>query len=302
MRRDVPAARPHTLDPAAGPEAAEAPGAASQRRSVQALAPSPQQRTPAFHTDVPPAATPAQPPAPQQPVRQPVRQPLEAPERVESAEADDELFISAIGTRWRASVAPRGKGADYDNARRHFRLPTMTDWVDRMRADPLVFTRVLSDLFRETRAQAERQAGQARIGRRPKVIEGSLSELWEMITPQYSNEPFHASVRQLMGDMTVAEFCKLTGLTRPRFEAMLQGEGVDMWRLEMISRALDISPAYFAEWRISYVLTLIEELLTLQPGLGIRYTKALQKAVATASKRRTPAAVPKSPRRELVAS
>jgi hypothetical protein len=202
----------------------------------------------------------------------------------------EELLVSAIGTRYHSSVAPRGGGADFGNARKYFRLPSQDDWVWRMKADPSVFCGILSDIFRETRAEKERRAGQARIGRRPNVIEGSLGELWEMITPRYAVEPFPAAVRTLMGDLTVDEFCRLTTITRDRFTAMCAGEGVEMWRLEAIARALDVSPAFFLEWRQSYVLTLVEELLVAQPGLSIRYAKALAKAVRDTRHQKVPAA------------
>jgi hypothetical protein len=189
-----------------------------------------------------------------------------------------DIAVSPIGTRYRPSVGPRGRGADYDNARKHFRLPNEGDWLARMKADPGVFAAILSDIFREARAEAQRQSGQARIGRRPRVIEGSLGELWDMITPQYSNEPFARSVRVLMGDMSIDDFCQITTISRTRLTAMCNGQGVDMWRLEMIARAFDVSPAYFLEWRTAYVLTLVEELVTLQPGLSIRYARAFTKA------------------------
>ncbi len=241
MRRDVPVAKPRT-------DRVEAAPTTSQPR-------------------------PAPAPAPLQP----------RPERVEvHVEVPDvpapEILISPIGTRYRPSVGPRGRGADYDNARSHFRLPSEADWLARMQADPGVYAAILSDIFREARAEAQRLAGQARIGRRPKVIEGSLSEVWEMITPQYSNEPFAKSVKALMGDMSVEEFCEITTISRKRLTEMCNGKGVEMWRLEAIARAMDVSPAYFLEWRTSYVLTLIEELLTLQPGLSIRYARAFSKA------------------------
>ncbi len=209
----------------------------------------------------------------------------------------EQLLLSAIGTRYQTSSAPRGRGADFGNARKWFRLPTQDDWVWRMKADPSVFSNILSDLFRETRAESERRAGQARIGRRPNVIEGSLGELWEMITPRYATESFPVAVKALMADMPVDDFCALTTITRDRFTAMCRGEGLEMFRLEAIARAFDVSPAYFMEWRSAYVLTLVEELLVAQPGLSIRYAKALSKAVAAPRKRpaapaaRVPAAV-----------
>lgn len=187
--------------------------------------------------------------------------------------------VSAVGTKYRASAAPRGRGADWDNARAYFRAPDVSAWMIRMRTDPDVFTRILSDIFRETRAEQARRARQARIGRRPKVIDGALGELWDIMTPRYSNETFRFAVVGVTGGLSPAEVGARTGLGTAAYERMLAGQGLEMWRLETIARAFNLSPAYFLEWRQGYILTVIAELLCLQPGLSIRWTRALDGAV-----------------------
>lgn len=187
--------------------------------------------------------------------------------------------VSLLGTKFRASTAPRGRGADWDNARVYFRAPDINDWMRRMRRDPDLFTQLLSDIYRETRAEQARRADEARIGRRPKVIDGALNELWDMITPQISDERFPQSIRGIIGTLTPQEVSARTGLSENTFRHMLAGEGLEMWRLEVLARAFDFSPNYFLEWRQSYVLTVIQELLDLRPGLATRYVRALDRAV-----------------------
>jgi hypothetical protein len=191
------------------------------------------------------------------------------------------------GTKWRNSTRPRGRGADFDNAREYFTLPDTGAWMDRMAADPGIFTQLLSDIWRETRAEQERLAGQAKIGRRPKVIEGSLSELWDMVTPKYAVDPFPEALTALAGTVSPAEFQHKTMIAPDTFRKMLRGEALDMWRLEVVARAYSVSPAYFREWRTDYVLTVVAELLSAQPNLSIRYSKFLARLVGEAPKRRT---------------
>ncbi len=190
---------------------------------------------------------------------------------------------SPAGTKWRASAAPRGGGADWENARSYFTLPTVGDWVERMKAEPAIWQGLLSDIFRETKAERERQAGRAKIGRRPKVIHGSLTELWDMITPRYANEPFAVSMPALLkaveADIDDEEFCRRTMISPETLAKMRAGTGVDMWRLEVIAREFGVSPAYFAEWRASYVLTVVDELMKEQPWLSVRYAKMLRAAI-----------------------
>jgi hypothetical protein len=202
--------------------------------------------------------------------------------------ADDGPYeVSPAGTKWRQSIRPRGRGADFDNAREYFTAPDMDGWMLRMRADPGIFTHLLSDIFRETRAETERMAGQAKIGRRPKVIEGSLSELWEMVTPRYAVEPFPDALKALVGAVSPAEFQHKTMIAPDTFRKMLRGEALDMWRVEVVARAYSVSPAYFREWRHDFVLTVVEELLAAQPNLSIRYAKFLARVADEGGKRKT---------------
>lgn len=244
-----------------------------------------------------PAQRPQEPPsAPAAP--QPPPAATQAPEKARKAAqaplVDDGPYeASQNGTKWRASAAPRGSGADWDNARQYFTAPSITDWVAKMKAEPAVWQGMLSDIFRETKAERERQAGRAKIGRRPKVIHGSLTELWDMITPKYAKEPFALSLPALLAsvdpDIDDDEFCRRTMISAETLAKMRAGTGVDMWRLEVIARTFGVSPAYFLEWRNSYVLTVVDELLKEQPWLSIRYAKALRNAIGglpTAPKKR----------------
>jgi len=190
--------------------------------------------------------------------------------------------VSPQGTKWRASTAPRGRGADWDNARVYFRAPDINDWMRRMRRDPDLFTQLLSDIYRETRAEQARRARKARIGRRPKVIDGALNQLWDMVTPNYSNDRFPEAIGAVVGDLTPEQVAKRTGLSVNAYQHMLAGEGLEMWRLEALARAFEFSPSYFLEWRQAYVLTVVQELLELQPGLATRYVRALDRAVGPA--------------------
>ncbi len=262
MRTDVPAAAPPPIE-------------RPQPRSAPVAAPKP--RTP---TPPPQAAT--------QAACEAVSEAPAAPSAPRTSPLDDGPYeISPAGSKWRHSTRPRGRGADFDNARDYFTMPDLGAWMNRMADEPSIFTHILSDIFRETRAEQERLAGQAKIGRRPKVIEGSLSELWDMVTPKYAVAPFPEALKALAGvAVSPAEFQHKTMIAPDTYRRMLQGEALDMWRLEVVARAYAVSPAYFREWRIDYVLTVVAELLTSQPNLSIKYARFLGKLVGDNAKRR----------------
>ena len=179
------------------------------------------------------------------------------------------------GTRWSRSSAPAGSGADWENARRWFTTPTQDQWVARMNSDPDVFTAILSDIFRETKAERERRAGKARIGRRPKVIDGSLDELWAMITPRYAMEDFPQALTGLREGESDAAFARKVNLSRRTLDHMVSGKvRLEMWRMERIAKACEVSPAYFREYRESFVLTVVAQMLQGNPNLSVKFARA----------------------------
>lgn len=194
---------------------------------------------------------------------------------------------SQQGTDWRPSVRPSGSGADWDNARQWFRTRSENEWVAFFADNPDVQAAILGDIYREVKAQNERLAGKPRIGRRPKVINGSLDELYGMITPRFAMEPFAASVRVLIDEARgLRALARKASMPHPTLLRMIRGTvPLEMWRLEAIARAGGVAPSYFKEWREGHVLTTIADLLESQPHLSVKLSKALVAAQQRSDRR-----------------
>lgn len=166
------------------------------------------------------------------------------------------------------------------------RLRTEEEWVGLFEQQPHVITDLLGDIFREVRAERARAAGRPQIGRRPRVIDGSMDELWAMITPRYSTEPFPTALAEVQGTLSRTRLAALAKLPRRTIEHMLEGKvPLEMYRLERIAGAVDVSPAYFREWREGYVLATIAELLAVKPALGVQFARGL---IGAARQRKDP--------------
>lgn len=199
-----------------------------------------------------------------------------------------EVQMTSKGVVFYPSVAPRGSGADWENARRFFDERTTTDWVALFDSDPSVMHHILGDIFREVRAQAESAAGKAKIGRRPKSIDGSFAELERAITPRYSHAPFATSLRELIGKESIRSFARRAGLTHPTVVRMSDGTmRLELYRLERLAKAGGVHPAYFAEWREHQVLAAISQVIQARPNLGIKLSKQIRALQAPASAPRT---------------
>ncbi len=189
---------------------------------------------------------------------------------------------SVEGTVWDKSITlhERGAQADFPNAKAQFRARSTDEWVTLFDRAPHIMAQLLGDIFRETRAEAERESGKARIGRRPKRIDGTLEELYAMITPRYSMEPFAESVRELIDASTsLRAFAARAGMAHHTITRMIRGEmALEQWRLEKIAKAGKVHPAYFMEWRSAEILKAVEGLLTSRPNVSVRVHKQMQNA------------------------
>jgi len=174
----------------------------------------------------------------------------------------------------------KGTPADFQNAKEQFRMRTVEEWIALFDRAPHVMHQILGDIFRETRAEEERLHGKARIGRRPKIIEGSLEELWEMITPQYATEPFPIAVKDLIAKSpSLRAFALKAKMNHPTLLRLMSGEmKLDRHRLTQIARAGGVHPAYFMEYREMVVIEAIGAVFSRKPTYSIAAYKELQKA------------------------
>ncbi len=169
---------------------------------------------------------------------------------------------------------------DLENARTQFKERSVDEWIELFDRAPHVMHAILGDIFRETRAEAEREAGNARIGRRPKAVDGTMDELWSMVTPRFSTEPFGVAVRELIAAApSLRAFAMRAKMNHPTLLRLISGEmKLDKYRLEAIARAGKVSPAYFVEYREMVVIEAITTVMRNRPNVSIGAYQRLLKA------------------------
>lgn len=189
--------------------------------------------------------------------------------------------LSPEGTVWRpSSDTQKGTPADWPNARRWFPERSVEEWIGLFDRAAHVMPAILGDIFREVRAEEERAAGRTKIGRRAKAVNGSLEELYGMVTPRYSMEPFGESVQELIGTRSLRQFASRVPMHHFTLTRMMRGElPLDRYRLERIAKAAHVNPAFFREWREMFLQDALSALLTAKPGVGIRFHKQMREVL-----------------------
>lgn len=132
--------------------------------------------------------------------------------------------------------------------------------------NPDALHRVLADLYQVTQSSRARPS--------------SLEELWSLVTPSFSNEPFPAAVRTLLAGRSVRWLAGRIGISQPYLTRLLNGQKPvisihdpkgSMLRIEVVAKALRVHPSHFAEWRRLWVMSLIDSAFESQPNLSIAF-------------------------------
>lgn len=169
--------------------------------------------------------------------------------------------------------------ADWDRAKELY--PSVKngveEWVDFFDRRPDVLHQILGDIYVVTKYDdRKRETGKRLDGRRTMPKDANLDELWSMITPQVSMEPFAVAFKALQGDRSLRAMAMRVGIDHRELSRMLNGkQELHISMLEQIASKLRVSPAYFLEWRIKYSLGVMAEIMRLHPNLSVSVAKRL---------------------------
>lgn len=136
-------------------------------------------------------------------------------------------------------------------------------WLQIFDDRPEILHRLIADLFQAVHG----------IQQIPTV-----DDLWDLLGDvKYSTLPFgEAFVQLLTSDRNIAQIAEVAGLhpytlrryvaaTRPIVTTDVEGS---MRRIELIARACDVHPSYFAEWRRLWIMALIDRAFQVKPDLS----------------------------------
>lgn len=157
---------------------------------------------------------------------------------------------------------------------------TSQDWRQHYADHPDDLMQVLGDIYRVYKSEERKRNGQGNPqgGRRKAQIDGSLEELWTILTPRFSALPFAEAYRELAGKRTLRAFSMKAGMPHQDLSKKLRGL-VPLYRedLERIAKAGDVHPAYFMEWRLMVIQELIAHVVQTNPNLSITLLKGLSR-------------------------
>lgn len=151
-------------------------------------------------------------------------------------------------------------------------------WREHWTANPDSFLQVLGDMYRIYKSEEAKKNGTANPqgGRRKTTIDGNVTELWALVTPVFSVEAFPVAFEALRNGRSLRQIAIRATLSKSMVHRFLSGTHTpDRYDIERLSKALDVHPAYFREWREMVVTDLLTSILVAKPNLSISLLKAI---------------------------
>ena len=163
----------------------------------------------------------------------------------------------------------------FEVIQKNFLSVEQLDWHKVFMDDPEILGNMINDMLKMS------VPGKGRPGKRPALQREEAEQLFSKLTGEnYSQESFattFSALKELSGK-SIRVLGEELGLDKMLVHRLLNGkQDPSLEQMEMIANHFNKPPAYFLEWRISYILTFIHELLTEYTESSIVLYKKVKK-------------------------
>lgn len=162
---------------------------------------------------------------------------------------------------------------------RHFPSVSRLDWGKAFTADPGMASRLINDILKI----GEITPGKA--GKRPSLVSETptLAErqdvhakVRQLTGSDYATEPFPEAFRALARERSVRHLASKTGLDRNMIQKIRGGYTPPLWVMEKIAAGFKKTPEYFAEYRVAYLLGVLNEHLDRNPEASMLFFRRVR--------------------------
>lgn len=145
------------------------------------------------------------------------------------------------------------------------------DWYEVFRQDPAILGKIVNDIIKLDQARS------GKPGKRPSLEEADAQDkLRKLQDEDYSEYEFQQAFKALVGKRSIRMLARKLDLEKSYVHRLLQGK-IDppVAVLEQIARAFNKHPSYFLEYRINYVLAMLNHQLVRAPESSIVFYNRL---------------------------
>lgn len=145
-------------------------------------------------------------------------------------------------------------------------------WVEALREEPDMFAKIIGDIIRSS-------GGSSRPGKRPTLDRAEASAvLSKLMGEDYSEYQFVETFQILVGDDSMRKVAKRTGLALSFVHKLLNGVAHPSYEtLEKIAIAYGKEPSFFLEYRIGFVLAVVDDFLSSSPETATAWYQKMRR-------------------------
>lgn len=157
------------------------------------------------------------------------------------------------------------RSGDLSKIKEQFPSIDSLDWVEVFRRDGELYGNIWHDILKQD------QATGGKPGPRPALSRGQAQFRYLQLQDEdYSMDPFHETVKRISGGMSIRKLAAKTGLDRNLIHRLMTAEIMpDNYEMEVVAGAFGRRPAYFLEYRIGYVLSMIHTHMMKYPESSV---------------------------------
>lgn len=151
--------------------------------------------------------------------------------------------------------------------RKNFPEVSNIDWGRVFREDPAILGKLINDIIKLDQVRT------GKPGKRPSLaVKEASQKLRELRGEDYSVYPFAETLRVLASGLTAQQTATLLLISKSKLRDVYIGRSnLDLSLIERAAAAFDKHPSFFTEYRVSYLLAILDKKLMGYPESSIIY-------------------------------
>ena len=147
----------------------------------------------------------------------------------------------------------------------------MLDWKQVFSQDPAILGRIINDVIKLD----QRRVG--RPGKRPSLAPNlTAQKLKELQSEDHTNLPFNQALRILANGCTIREIHQKLNISRSHlYNVFEQKTTPSLEVIKQAAQAFGKHPSYFLEYRVAYIVGLLQNKLVNSPESSVVFYKKL---------------------------
>lgn len=145
------------------------------------------------------------------------------------------------------------------------------DWYEVFYQDPMILGKIINDIIKLDQSRS------GKPGKRPSLDEhGAADRLRKLRDEDHTVLPFPEALKMLAADKSVRGLAAKTGLDKSYVHRLLKGDAdPSLEIIEKIAKAFNKRPSYFVEYRVGYILAMLDHKLMSSPETSIVFYNKL---------------------------